>query len=78
MSEQGTAFRYDAFISYRHKDLDRTWAKWLLESLETYRVPKALVKQGFSPRIQRIFRDEDELPTSADLGEIKALKSQKD
>ena len=65
----GTSFRYDAFISYRHTPQDRQWAQWLLESLETYKVPKSLVKQGFAPRIQRIFRDEDELPTSADLGE---------
>ena len=69
MTQQGTSFRYDAFISYRHKELDRKWAQWLLESLETYKVPQSLVKQGFAPRIQRVFRDEDELPTSADLGE---------
>ena len=34
MTQQGTSFRYDAFISYRHKELDRKWAQWLLESLE--------------------------------------------
>ena len=26
-------YRYDVFVSYRHKDLDRGWAKWLVESL---------------------------------------------
>jgi hypothetical protein len=69
MTERGTSFRYDAFISYRHTENDRQWAKCLLESLETYRVPKSLVQQGFPSRIQRVFRDEDELPTSAELGE---------
>ena len=49
MTPQGTAFRYDAFISYRHKELDRRWAQWLLEALETYKVPRTLVKQGFAP-----------------------------
>ena len=63
------SFRYDAFISYRHTEGDRAWAKWLLEALETYRVPKELVKRGFPARIQRVFRDEEELPTSASLSE---------
>ena len=66
--------RYAAFISYRHVDPDRKWAKWLHRCLETYRVPSAMVKtQGVSPRIGRVFRDEEELAASADLSqEIKA------
>ena len=69
--------RYDLFISYRHTTGDRDWAKWLVEALETYRTPKHLVKRGFPPRIQRVFRDEDELPTSPDLNDniIQALKA---
>jgi hypothetical protein len=58
---------YDIFISYRHTEKDRAWAKWLLEALETYRVPKGLQQRGFPARIGKAFRDEDELPTSADL-----------
>ena len=60
-------YNYDVFISYRHVDEDIKWAKWLLESLETWRVPKELVKKGFPERIGRVFRDEEELPTSANL-----------
>src|SRR5882724_7860007 len=61
-------YRYDAFISYRHVEPDRRWAKWLHKSLETYRVPSRLVRErGVRPRIERVFRDEEELPASADL-----------
>ena len=66
--EAGQEYRYEAFISYRHVEPDRKWAKWLHSALETYRVPKKLVKdQVVAPRIRRIFRDEEELPASADL-----------
>lgn len=61
-------FRYDAFISYRHVEPDRQWAKWLHKALETYRVPPKLVaKKGVARRLKRIFRDEEELSASADL-----------
>jgi WD40 repeat protein len=71
-------FRYEAFISYRHVEPDRRWAKWLHTALETYRVPQRLVKErGIAPRIRRIFRDEDELPASADLNkEIESALKQ--
>ncbi len=59
------SFAYDVFISYRHTERDRAWAKWLLEALETYRVPKTLQQRGFPARIGKAFRDEDELPTPA-------------
>ena len=61
--------RYAAFISYRHVDRDRRWAEWLLETLERYRVPRRLRAQGFPDRIGHVFRDEDELPSSADLND---------
>ena len=62
--------RYDAFISYRHVEPDRKWAKWLHTALETYRVPKRMVRQqGILPRLRRAFRDEEELPASADLSQ---------
>jgi hypothetical protein len=60
-------WRYDAFISYRHTEPDRKWAKWLHTALETYRVPRAALRQGVSPRLKRVFRDEEELPASSDL-----------
>ena len=37
------ANRYDAFISYRHCESDREWAKWLIRALETYRPPRTVV-----------------------------------
>lgn len=64
-------YEYDAFISYRHVEPDRSHAMWLHKALETYRVPKDLVGKGFPARLKKVFRDEEELPASADLsGEI--------
>src|SRR5579862_453927 len=64
-------FKYAAFISYSHTD--KTWGDWLHRALETYRVPRRLVgtasRHGkVPPRIFPVFRDREELPTSADLG----------
>ncbi|MFC1805973.1 TIR domain-containing protein [Planctomycetota bacterium] len=60
--------RYAAFISYRHVEPDRRWAKWLHTALETYRVPKQFVRQqGLPLRAGRCFRDEEELPASSSL-----------
>jgi hypothetical protein len=61
--------RYAAFVSYRHAELDRRWAKWLHVGLETYRVPHRLVQAGAPRRLGRVFRDEEELAASADLSE---------
>jgi len=60
-------FRYTAFISYRHVEPDRKWAKWLHTNLETYRIPKQLLAAGDANRLGRVFRDEEELPASSDL-----------
>jgi len=62
-----SAFRYAAFVSYRHVNPDRQWAKWLHGELENFRVPAALKNQGLPARIGRVFRDEEELAASADL-----------
>lgn len=66
------ATRYRAFISYAHSD--ERWAKWLQSSLERYRAPKRLarregVDEGGSNRLFPIFRDRDELASSADLSQ---------
>lgn len=63
--------KYKAFISYSHAD--KAAAKWLHTFLEAYRVPKNLVGKktsvGITPqRLTPIFRDQDELPASGDLG----------
>ncbi len=68
---------YAAFISYRRdkpqdrhrhdKPQDRQWAEWLVEALETYRIPKHLQKLGYPQRIGKVFRDDNELSVGNDL-----------
>src|SRR5580658_861351 len=71
-------YRFAAFISYRHVEPDRRWAKWLHTQVETYRVPKHLQRErGLRARVGRIFRDEEELPASANLSaELEAALQQ--
>ena len=61
-------FKYKAFISYSHADEKST--KWLHHQLEQYRIPSYLVKRDGLPsnRLKPIFRDRDELSSSASLG----------
>ena len=64
-------YKYRAFISYSHAD--QKWGRWLHKALETFKVPKELVGQetavGVTPkRLGKVFRDDDELGTHADLG----------
>lgn len=61
----GKIYHYDAFISYRHKPLDKAVATKLHKLLETYVAPKNL-KLG-KRKLTRVFRDQEELPTSSDL-----------
>lgn len=67
------AFRYDAFISYRHRQPDKKWADWLVRALETYTPPRSLRKRldarGVPSRVTRVFRDEDETSAGGDLSE---------
>ena len=60
--------KYIAFISYRHRQPDQTVAIRLHRMLEHFRIPKDLRTEGRT-RLGRVFRDEDELPLSTDLGE---------
>lgn len=57
--------RYWAFISYSHRD--EAWARWLQHGIETYRVPKALVRGEIPARLNPVFRDRDELAGASDL-----------
>src|SRR5437763_2234736 len=64
-------YKYWAFISYSHQD--ETWARWLHESIETYKVPRRLIGRRNAygtvpPRVFPVFRDREELPGSFDLG----------
>jgi WD40 repeat protein len=66
-------YKYWAFISYSHRD--RAWGDWLHKTLETYRVPRRLIgrpsRDGQVPeRLFPVFRDRDELPSSANLGDV--------
>jgi tetratricopeptide (TPR) repeat protein len=60
--------RYKAYLSYSHSD--EKWADWLHRGLESYRIPgrlressKAELPESLAP----IFRDRDDLSSSADL-----------
>ena len=60
------SYKYDAFISYRHVEPDQTVAKYVLQMIEIFKVPKAFYKDGKSP-VFRVFRDREEL-AARDLG----------
>jgi len=71
-------FKYDAFISYRHADLDKFVAENLHRKLESYKVSKKVISNGRARRskIERVFRDKDELPITNNLEDpiIQALQ----
>lgn len=58
---------YDAFISYRHKELDSFVAQNLHKMLEHFHIPRKIQKTSGKKKIERIFRDREELPLTADL-----------
>ncbi|MBQ0028428.1 MAG: toll/interleukin-1 receptor domain-containing protein [Lachnospiraceae bacterium] len=59
--------KYDAFISYRHAELDMEMAKKIHTGLESYKVPKAVALKSGKKSIKRVFRDQEELPIGSDL-----------
>jgi hypothetical protein len=65
------AFRYAAFISYRHVPRDAEVAQKLHTALETYRLPKGIAAPsvaGAKPHhLGRVFRDQEELAASTSL-----------
>lgn len=58
---------YNAFISYKHAPLDSKVAEHVQRNLEHYHIPSAIAKQTGKKKIERIFRDKDELPITSDL-----------
>ncbi len=65
--------KYDAFISYRHTEPDMYVAKKVHKGLETLKVPRGLTSKLGKKKIERVFRDQEELPIGSDLGDnIKA------
>ena len=74
-------YKYDAFISYRHCELDKFVAENLHRILESYDLPKNIKeKLGIKTKaIKRVFRDQEELPLSSNLEDpiIDALENSK-
>ncbi len=60
---------YDAFISYKHAPDDIRVAEAVQRGLEHFRIPGKIRKKTGKKRIERIFRDKDELPITSSLGE---------
>jgi hypothetical protein len=72
VTDSSEHFRYWAFISYSHADAKS--ADRLHAALETYRLPSRLVRKAQPPgsvprRVFPVFRDREELASSASLGE---------
>ncbi len=61
--------RYDAFISYSHAEDNAEIAEALHRKLERYRIPAQIRKKTGKKKIERVFRDKEELPLSANLTE---------
>ena len=59
---------YCAFISYRHQSPDQEIAKALHTAIETYGIPASVRRQANRKRMGKVFRDQEELPLSPDLG----------
>ena len=60
---------YVAFISYRHKELDREAAVRIQKKIENYVVPKEYRDKVGGKKLGVCFRDEDELPASSSLSD---------
>ena len=62
-------YTYDAFISYRHTELDKFVAENLHKMLEAFRLPGNIAKKKKEgrTRIERVFRDKEELPLTSNL-----------
>jgi len=60
---------YNAFISYKHAPEDNRVAEAVHKGLERFHIPKKIQKKTGIKRINRIFRDKDELPITSDLSD---------
>ena len=60
-------YAYEAFISYRHLPHDKKIAQQIQRRIEGFRIPRALRTPDGPKRLGKLFRDEDELPTSTSL-----------
>ena len=55
------SLHYNAFISYKHAELDNKVAAAIEWDLEHYHIPSKIQKKTGFKKIERIFRDKDEL-----------------
>lgn len=69
ITESPAVSEYIAFISYRHKPLDKEAAERIQKAIERYTVPKEYREQVGGKRLGKVFRDEDELPISSSLSD---------
>ena len=60
---------FNAFISYKHAELDNKIAASIVRDLERFHIPHKIRKATGFKKIERIFRDKDELPITSDLGD---------
>ena len=60
---------YNAFISYRHAPLDSEVAEHVQHALERFNIPDKIREKTGMKRIQRVFRDKEELPITSNLSE---------
>lgn len=58
---------YNAFISYRHKPADIKAAEEVQKQLERFVIPSEIRKKYGIQKIERVFRDKNELPTTSNL-----------
>ncbi|MBQ6222287.1 MAG: PQQ-binding-like beta-propeller repeat protein [Solobacterium sp.] len=58
---------YIAFISYRHKPLDKQAAEMIQKKIEHFKVPEEYREAAGGKSLGKVFRDEDELPASSSL-----------
>lgn len=61
--------KYEAFISYRHSELDLYAAKQIHKKLETFKIPRSVSGKSGKKKIERVFRDQEELPIGSDLAD---------
>ena len=62
-------YTYIAYISYRHSPLDMKAAKQVQKKIENYKIPKEFQEHFGGKRFGRVFRDQDELPSTASLSD---------
>ena len=60
---------YNAFISYKHAPEDIKVAESIQRELEHFHVPSKIRKKSGMKKIDRVFRDKDELPITSDLSD---------